>query len=78
MFGVINRLLILVHPMGGKSLYTEYILVVFVVPKRSNALFKRMACSEILLELCPAEANVLSDAGTIRNVNIEMYLLSGF
>jgi hypothetical protein len=52
--------------------------VVFVVLKHSNALFKMLACSEILLELCPVEANVLSDAGTVRNVNIEMYLLSRF
>lgn len=78
MFGIINCLVILVHPMGGKSLYTEYILVVFVVLKHSNALFKMMVCCEILLELCPAEANVLSDARTICNVNIEMYLLSRF
>jgi hypothetical protein len=53
--------------------------VVFVALKRSNALHEMLACSEILLEQCPAGGNVLSDAGTltILNGNIEMCLLSG-
>jgi hypothetical protein len=52
--------------------------VVFAVLKHSNALFEMMACSEILLELCPAEATVFCFAGTIRNFNCELYFVSGF
>jgi hypothetical protein len=55
-----------------QRIYGIYFLPAFVLLKHSNALFERMPRNEILLELCPAETNVLSDAGAICNVNIEM------
>jgi hypothetical protein len=61
-----------------EHIYRIYFLLAFVVLKLSNALFEMMARNEILLELCPAETNVLSDAGAIRNVIIEACLLSLF
>lgn len=63
MFDVLGRFIILAHPVGERIRYMEYLFLLAFVLKHSNAPFGMIPRNEILLELCPAETNVLSDAG---------------